>query len=59
MNIYVGINGEKELLLTVKGGESYDETITLNDKYNNEKTIYVILESTGKCVNGDFEFEYN
>ena len=59
MNIYIGVDGEKELLRTVRGGESYDETISLNDKYDNEKTIYVILESTGKCVDGDFEFEYN
>ena len=59
MNIYIGVDGEKELLRTVKGGESYDETITLDDKYDKEKRIYVILESTGKCVNGDFEFEYN
>jgi hypothetical protein len=59
MNVYIGVDGEKELIRTVKGGESYDETITLNDKYDNEKTIYVILESTGKCVDGDFEFEYN
>jgi hypothetical protein len=59
INIYIGVNGEKELLLTVKGGESYDETITLHNKYDNEKTIYIILESTGKCVDGDFEFEYN
>ena len=59
MNIYIGVDGEKELLRTVKGGESYDETITLDDKYDNEKTIYVILESIGKCVDGEFEFEYN
>ena len=59
MNIYIGVDGEKELLRTVKGGESFDETITLDDKYDNEKEIYVILESTGKCVDGDFEFEYN
>ncbi len=59
MNIYIGVDGEKELLRTVKGGEFYDETITLDDKYDNEKTIYVILESTGKCADGDFEFEYN
>ena len=59
MNVYIGVDGEKELLLIVKGGESYDETITLDDKYDNEKTIYVILESTDKCVDGDFEFEYN
>lgn len=59
MNIYIGVDGEKELLLTVKGGESYDKTIVLDKKYDNEKAIYVILESTNKCVDGDFEFEYN
>ena len=59
MNIYIGVDGEKDLLRTVKGGEFCDETITLDDKYDNEKTIYVILESVDKCVDGDFEFEYN
>lgn len=59
MNVYIGVGGEKELLLTVKGGESYDETITLAEKYDTEKTIYIILESVGKCIDGDFEFEYN
>ena len=59
MKVYIGVDGEKELLRTIKGGKSYDETIILNDKYDNEKTIYVVLESTGKCINGDFEFEYN
>ena len=59
MNVYIGVGGEKELLLTVKGGESYDETITLDEKYDNEKTIYIILETTDKCVDGDFGFVYN
>ena len=59
MNVYIGVDGEKELLRTVKGGETYDETVTLDAKYDNEKTVYVILESTDKCVDGDFEFEYN
>ena len=59
MNIYIGVDGEKELLRTVKGGEACDVTLTLDEKYDNEKTIYVILESTGKCVDGDFEFEYH
>lgn len=59
MHIYIGVDGEKELLRTVKGGEACDETLPLGDKYDNEKTIYVILESTDKCVDGDFEFEYN
>ena len=59
MNVYIGVDGEKELLCTVKGGESYDETIALDGKYDNEKAIYIILESVGKCVDGDFKFEYN
>ena len=59
MRLYIGVDGEKELLRTVKGGESYDETITLDDKYDYEKTVYIIVESVGKCVDGDFEFAYN
>ena len=59
INIYIGVGGEKELLRTIKGGEFYDETIILDNKYDNEKTVYVILESKEKCVDGDFEFEYN
>ena len=59
MNVYIGVDGEKELLRTIKGGESCDETIPLDDKYDDEKTIYIILESTDNCVDGDFEFEYN
>ena len=52
MNIYIGVDGEKELLRSVKFGEIYDETITLDDKYDNEKVIYIILETAGKCVDG-------
>ena len=59
MNVYIGVDGEKELLRTVKGGESYDETIALDKKYDNEKTVYIILETVDKCTTGDFDFEYN
>ena len=59
MNIYVGVGGEKDLLFTLRGGESCDKTIPLDSKYDNEKTIYVILETAEKCKKGDFEFEYN
>ena len=59
MNIYIGVDGEKELLRTVKGGETCDETITLDDKYDNERSVYIILESADKCVDGNFEFEYD
>ena len=59
MNVYVGIDGEKELIFTIKGGESVDTTVTLDDKYDDTKTIYVIVESVSDCKNGDFEFDYN
>lgn len=59
MNVYIGVGGEKELLFTVKGGESFDTTIPLDSKYDDEKKVYIILESVGKCTDGDFEFEYN
>ena len=59
MNVYIGVDGEKELLRTVKGGESYNETIPLDDTYDHEKTIYIILETIDECAGGDFEFEYN
>lgn len=59
MNVYIGTVDEKELLFTIKGGEVYDQEIKLDEKYANEKTVYIILESVGKCTNGEFEFEYN
>lgn len=59
MKVYIGVDGDKELLFTVKGGESYNDTITLDDKYDDERTVYIILESVDKCIDGDFEFEYN
>jgi hypothetical protein len=58
MNVYIGVGGEKELLFTVKGGESFDTQITLDSKYDNEEKVYVILESVDKCTDGEFEFEY-
>ena len=59
MNVYIGINGDKELLFTINGGEKIDTKISLDSKYDDEKKVYIILESVGKCVDGEFEFEYN
>ena len=59
MNVYIGVDGERELLRTVKGGESYEERITLDEKYDGEKIVYVILQTAERCVDGEFEFEYN
>ena len=46
--------GLKQPLLTVRGGESLEET----GGYAETGTVYVILESTGKCVNGSFDFTF-
>ena len=59
MKVYIGVDGGKELLFTVKGGESIAETIALDAKYDDEKTIYILLETADKCVGGDFAFKYN
>lgn len=59
INVYVGVNGEKELIFTIKGGESYDNTIALDDKYDGVETIYIIVESESTSSHGDFEFDYN
>lgn len=59
MNVYVGADGEKDLLFTVKGGESFDTEVRLDSKYDDARKVYIILESVGKCTGGDFEFEYN
>ena len=59
MKVYIGVDGEKDLLFTVKGGESFEETIALDEKYDNEKAVYIILETADKCVGGNFAFEYN
>lgn len=59
INVYIGVDGEKEFLRTVKGGETCDETIVLPAKYDAEKALYVILESADRCVGGNFAFEYN
>ena len=58
INIYISADGEKELLRTVRGGDDFDETITLDAKYDNERSVYIILESAGKCVDGEFAFVY-
>lgn len=59
IHIYIDVDGEKQLLRTVKGGEAYDEDITLDEAYRNAKKIHIILESTGKCKDGKLSFEYH
>ncbi len=58
MNVYIGVGGEKEFLFTVKGGEAFDADLPLDSKYDDEKRVFIILESVDKCTDGEFEFEY-
>ena len=52
INVYIGVDGEKELLRTVKGGEAYDEEIILVGKYESEKfTSFSTLSSNGVLCN--------
>ncbi len=57
MNVYIGTEGEKELLFTLAGGESFEEGLVLQGKYSEADAFYIILESEGACSGGDFEFE--
>lgn len=59
INVYIGVGGEKDLLFTIKGGESAKAAVPLDNKYAGEKRVYIIIESVGKCADGDLEFEYD
>jgi len=57
MNVYIDVDGEKELLFNIKGGESLDTSKALEDKYDDAKSIRIIVETVGKCKGGEFEFD--
>ena len=51
--VYVDYDGEKKELFSIKDGESKEGSL----KDLKEGKIYVIVETDGKCENGEFEFE--
>ena len=52
MEVYIATDGKQELLFTVKAGEAYEETILLDDQYDGEENIRIVVKTNGKCKNG-------
>ncbi|MBR5179901.1 MAG: hypothetical protein IKW90_14020 [Lachnospiraceae bacterium] len=52
INVYYDIDGTKKELFSLKNGESIEASL---DKLN-EGTVYIIVETDGRCENGALEF---
>ncbi len=53
VTVYYDRGDAKEVLFTAKAGEEID---ACTEPFS-AKTVYVILETDGKCKNGSFTFE--
>ncbi len=51
VNIYYDFNGTKTELVSLKSGDEFSSQVDIN-----KGTVYVIVETDGKCQNGDFRF---
>ncbi len=51
--VYYDYDGTKEELVAVRSGDDFD----LTDVRITAGTTYVIVETNGKCENGDFQFK--
>lgn len=56
MNVYYDVNDSKELLFTIQGGESFSDTAGVIEE---GKKVYLIIEATGICKNGEFTFYFD
>ena len=54
--VYLDAAGTKIELFSLRGG---DEIAASAAQINGEKTIYVIVETDGKCENGELHFDLN
>ena len=52
INVYYDIDGTKKELFSLKNGENVEASL---DKLN-EGTVYIIVETDGRCENGALEF---
>lgn len=52
--VYYDWHGKQELF-SVKGGEELDS----RSGYVDNGTVYIIIETDGKCMNGEFSFSIN
>ena len=51
VKIYYDFNGTKTELVSLKSGDEFSSHVDIN-----KGTVYVIVETDGKCQNGDFRF---
>ena len=51
--VFCDCNDAKQELFTVRGGDAEKSSSAKIDK----GTVYVIVESSGKCIQGDFHFD--
>ena len=53
--VYYDFHGEKQELFSIAGGEECDG----HGGYVEAGTVYIIVETDGKCQNGDFHFSFS
>ena len=53
--VYYDFYGTKQELFSISGGEEVDS----HSGYVESGTVYIIVETDGKCENGDFQFSIN
>ena len=52
--VYYDYNGAKTELFSINGGEELDS----HGGYIEKGTVYIIVETDGECMNGDFRFSF-
>ena len=53
--VYYDFHGEKQELFSISGGEEFDG----HGGYVEAGTVYIIVETDGKCQNGDIHLSFN
>jgi len=53
--VYYDFYGKKQELFSISGGEEVDA----HGGYVEAGTVYIIVETDGKCQNGDFHFSFS
>lgn len=52
-DIYYDYNGQKNLLFSISGGDE----ISSDGGYFEKGPVFIIVETNGQCMNGDFKFD--
>lgn len=56
MSVYYDANNSKDLLFTIQGGESFSDTAGVIEE---GKKVYLIIEASSICKNGEFTFNFD